>query len=277
MPQFFSDHPNPGNRVRYVEEEVLELPAANYTNGQTSEFGRMKAVAARIEPKKKAPDSTQTDGAGKSSGEDSGLRRYSGSGYRFSYPRGWKLYQADDGVAVTLAPDNGLVELENGARAISRGLMAGFFAGGTGDLPQATDEIIEDLRASNAALESLRGQRRTVQIADQQGESVLLEGTSPIEQQRELIWLVDDQDGTKNSSTRFSFLLKASSTSLEPGYEKVLKSIAFSVNRRATSGHRSNLCKQPAMDQLLPGSLQLGPVRASRSGIWSREVCPVAA
>ena len=226
MPQFFSDHPNPGNRVRYVEEEVLELPAADYTKGQTPEFSRMKAVAAGIEPKKEAPDSMQKDGAGKSSGTDSGLRRYTGSGYRFSYPRGWKLYQADDGVAVTLAPDNGLVELENGARAISRGLMAGYFASGTDDLPQATDEIIEDLRASNSALEPLRGQRRTVQIADQQGESVLLEGASPTEQQRELIWLV-----TTKRDKEFFYTIFVSPENefnqLKPGYEEVLKSIAF--------------------------------------------------
>ena len=96
-------------------------------------------------------------------------------------------------------------------------------------VPERVDhhgEIIEDLRASNAALEPLRGQRRTVQIADQQGESVLLEGTSPIEQQRELIWLV-----TTKRDKEFFYAIFVSPENefnqLKPGYEEVLKSIAF--------------------------------------------------
>ena len=226
MPQFFCDHPNPGNRVRYVEEKVRELPAADYTKGETREFNTMKAIAARIEPQKKAPDSTQKSGAGKSSDEDLGLRRYSGSGYRLSYPRGWKLYQADDGVAVTVAPDNGLVELENGARAMARGMMAGYFASRSGDLPRATDEIIEDLRASNAGLEPLRGRRRAVQFANRQGESILLAGASPVEKQRELIWLV-----TTKRDKEFFYAIFVSPENefnrLKPSYEQVLKSIAF--------------------------------------------------
>ena len=50
MSQFFSDHPSPGNRVRYVEEEVRELPSEKYTKGDTSEFRQMKERAAGIKP-----------------------------------------------------------------------------------------------------------------------------------------------------------------------------------------------------------------------------------
>ena len=47
MLQFFSDHPSPGNRVRYVEQEVRELPSGAYTKGDTGEFRDMKARAGR--------------------------------------------------------------------------------------------------------------------------------------------------------------------------------------------------------------------------------------
>ena len=33
-PQFLSDHPNPGNRVKAVEEEIRYLPRASYATGQ---------------------------------------------------------------------------------------------------------------------------------------------------------------------------------------------------------------------------------------------------
>jgi beta-barrel assembly-enhancing protease len=40
-PQFLSDHPNPGNRVRYIEEEIRLLPRSQF-NGDTGQFRRMQ-------------------------------------------------------------------------------------------------------------------------------------------------------------------------------------------------------------------------------------------
>ena len=49
--QFLSDHPNPGNRERAIQEEVARLPQRTY-GYQTGQFQRMKQVAMRIkEPK----------------------------------------------------------------------------------------------------------------------------------------------------------------------------------------------------------------------------------
>jgi predicted Zn-dependent protease len=39
--QFFSDHPNPGNRVRYVEDDVRYLPNKNF-NSDSGQFLRMQ-------------------------------------------------------------------------------------------------------------------------------------------------------------------------------------------------------------------------------------------
>jgi len=52
-PQFLSDHPNPENRERAIEEEAERLPQRDY-GYQTGEFQRMKEVVAKIrEPKPK--------------------------------------------------------------------------------------------------------------------------------------------------------------------------------------------------------------------------------
>ena len=40
-PQFLSDHPNPGNRVQYVENEIRYLPATRFT-GDANEFRQMQ-------------------------------------------------------------------------------------------------------------------------------------------------------------------------------------------------------------------------------------------
>ncbi len=51
--QFFSDHPNPDNRERAIEQEVQKLPQQDY-RFQTGQFDQMKKFVARIrEPKPK--------------------------------------------------------------------------------------------------------------------------------------------------------------------------------------------------------------------------------
>lgn len=54
-PQFLSDHPNPENREKAIDQEITRLPQKNY-GYQTGEFGHMKEVVAKIhEPKPPAP------------------------------------------------------------------------------------------------------------------------------------------------------------------------------------------------------------------------------
>ena len=55
-PQFFSDHPNPDNRERAIEQEVQRLPAQSY-GYQTGDFNRMKQIVANI--KEPAPKQLQ--------------------------------------------------------------------------------------------------------------------------------------------------------------------------------------------------------------------------
>ena len=52
-PQFFSDHPNPDNREKAIEQEVQRLPQQSY-GFETGEFQRMKSAVGKIrEPKPK--------------------------------------------------------------------------------------------------------------------------------------------------------------------------------------------------------------------------------
>ena len=52
-PQFMSDHPNPENREKAIQEEVARMPQRTYSY-QTGDFAKMKQIAAKIhEPKPK--------------------------------------------------------------------------------------------------------------------------------------------------------------------------------------------------------------------------------
>jgi beta-barrel assembly-enhancing protease len=48
LSQFLSDHPNPGNRVKAVEQEIQYIPQRTYRDNITGEFAGLKAYVARL-------------------------------------------------------------------------------------------------------------------------------------------------------------------------------------------------------------------------------------
>ena len=55
LAQFLSDHPNPGNRVRAVEDEIRQMPPRPYS-GDTGQFATIKQLVYRIPvPAPKSP------------------------------------------------------------------------------------------------------------------------------------------------------------------------------------------------------------------------------
>jgi Zn-dependent protease with chaperone function len=200
-PQFFSDHPNPGNRVEYVKEEIEYLPKKNYTKGDQDRFRSMKARAGRVKiPEKPAQgteadqsgDATQAAGAGAtaSGGAVGPNQRFSGAGFDVVHPGGWKAHTANQGTVVTILPENGLVQTPGGQTAMARGIMAGYFEPAGKGLSGGTDELIASLRQSNPELRPLDGQRASTRLRGQLAESVLLEGNSPLVNNKEIVWLV---------------------------------------------------------------------------------------
>lgn len=53
-PQFLSDHPNPGNREKAIEQEIRTLPQRQY-GYETGDFARVKSQIAALPPPKKLP------------------------------------------------------------------------------------------------------------------------------------------------------------------------------------------------------------------------------
>jgi Zn-dependent protease with chaperone function len=224
MPQFFSDHPNPGNRVNYVSQEVRELPQANYTKGDTPEFASMRKRAAAIKaPPKPKPNQQQ---AGGGSGAPAGFEPFRGQGYEMAYPSGWEVYAAQDGSSVTIAPQGGILNQQGGGTAIARGILVGYFGSRAGSLDAAADELIADLRASNPDLQPLRGQRRQRSLSGQAAAEVTLEGPSALANTRELVWLV----ATARPQGLFYVVMispESEYTALRRQYEQVVGSLQF--------------------------------------------------
>ncbi len=57
-PQFLSDHPNPGNRMKAIEDEIRDMPQRKYM-ADSGKLPRMKAIVAKLPPPKLAPAQTR--------------------------------------------------------------------------------------------------------------------------------------------------------------------------------------------------------------------------
>ena len=125
-----------------------------------------------------------------------------------------------------MAPDDGILRDSNGAPGMARGLMAGVFAVERRGLRAATDQLIDDLRASNPDLNPLRGQRRETRVSGRPAESVLLEGSSAIQGQREFVWLLTSE----TANGLFYVILVAPENEygqLREPYQKIVRSVQF--------------------------------------------------
>ena len=140
----------------------------------------------------------------------------------FGYPQGWQEHPAEDGIAVTVVPENGVIKA-GGKTAIARGILSGRTDDTSGQ-SQATTAFIESLEQSNPGLSAVRGQRQSMRIGGRPGESVFMEGQSPLRGQREYIWLV-----TSQQSEGLFYMLMISPASeyneLAPQFEEAVRSI----------------------------------------------------
>ena len=160
--EFFSDHPNPGNRERAIEEEIRAMPRRGY-NAQTGDFARMKSELATVPP---APKRQRTSGAvvppgGSPSG---GMREIRNQYFSVRYPESWQAYGDQSTSSFTIAPRDGLVEGANGSTQVGYGAILNYFVpeGGRANLRQATEELVHHLHANNPSMQVNRNRRARV-------------------------------------------------------------------------------------------------------------------
>ncbi len=227
MPQFFSGHPNPGNRVRYVEEELQYVPARDYSKGSTREFSVMKTRAAKVKAPKPKAEAAPPGGAGNPAPGAGGTQRYRGASYELAVPSSWKVHEASRGASVTITLPNGMVRTPSGSPALVRGVLAGYFPSARGGLRTATDdELVAGFQNSNPGLTPLSGQRRGASVHGQTAESILMAGQSVVDNQGELVWLVTAERPKGLFDIAFVSPEREFNELRRP-YEQMLRSVAF--------------------------------------------------
>ena len=216
--QFFSDHPNPGNRAQSVETELRTLSPMTYRQ-DSAEFrdikarvGGMRAYTAQeihdMQQRGTNPNNGNNNGGQQGGGQQGGqypadngnYQTLNHSAYTISYPSNWQVY-GDANSEVTISPSNGLV-----GDAVAYGVIISGFQmedrGGSDPFDEALHQLLSQLRQSNPDLRQA-SREDNFTLNGVRAKSLMLLGVSPMQDNRqrsvrERDWLValDRGDGT---------------------------------------------------------------------------------
>jgi len=223
--QFFSDHPNPENRIKDVDAEIARLGAVRGTKTDSVEFERAKQYLAvlapppqqrgtpRIDAKKQAPPPPSAN-----------LIHYDGKIFTLQYPDNWQLQRGEDSVA--LFPPGGMVAGAEGETAQAYGAAVSLYKpqGENWGLVDATQELVESMRRSNPPMHVL--QQTGMNLRGNPAISTLLQNDSPIEGQKETDHMVTVRQG--DSVLTFIFIAPAVAfESYTTTFDKILESVVL--------------------------------------------------
>ena len=221
--QFFSDHPNPENRIKDVDAEIAQLGQAGATKTDSPEFEGMKQYIAALAPPP-PPKGTPKIEAGKQPPPlpSANLIHFAGKMFTLDYPDNWQVQREED--TVELFPQGGMVTGAEGETAQAYGAAVSLYAPAQGNwgLVDATQELVASMRQSNPQMHVL--QQTGMNLRGNPAVSTLLQNDSPIDGQKETDHLVTVRQG----DSVLTFIFIAPSGVFEayaPTFDRMLQSI----------------------------------------------------
>lgn len=225
--EFFSSHPNPGNRVKAVEKEIPYLTKRPY--GQTEgDLAKMKQTIAKLpatpkrvkgqaQPTPKATSQPQIQLTGRS-------QTYQGGGVSFSYPEGFEK-QGGGSNGVTLAPKAGIVQGQGGETAIGYGIIVGSsqVQGGQVNLDRDTQAFLQQVSQSNQNVK-VEQQPQKIVIDGSNAYVTTLSSESPFPNTREIDVVITIDRGT----VLYYFIFVSPQNDYQR-FESVYQSVARSI------------------------------------------------
>ncbi len=156
VPEFLSDHPDPGNRVEAVQAEARTLPHRVYTSNNR-EFESVKVAIAKLPP---PPDLRPKD-IGVTSASVSGYKKLTTPQFTVEYPSTWRAYGDSESNILALAPEDGIVIGAKGDPAIGYGSVVSYFFAdpGRASLTDATTDLIRRLHTVDPGIRESGNQK----------------------------------------------------------------------------------------------------------------------
>ena len=193
--QFLSDHPNPGNRVKAIDDEIRQLPRRNYVVDQTGQFPRIKDLVLHLPGPGRLRGDYGNDGhaapTAPTARPSSRMREYRSRSFSFNYPENWQVFGDGQGNMVTIAPTDGVVRGQNGQVSVGYGFeMSYYFPEGTRIvLDRDTQALIRQLQAGNSGMRVAR-ESRNITVGGERGLETTIYSRSPYQGEQEVDELV---------------------------------------------------------------------------------------
>ncbi|HKA19443.1 MAG TPA: M48 family metallopeptidase [Blastocatellia bacterium] len=205
-PQWLSDHPNPGNRVDYINKEADALALKNPTHN-TDEFMQVQALLRgggadlgrghQGYPQQGYPQqgNPQQDPRYQQQGGQGGryqqvpipssrFRSYNESFFSINVPDNWRELRESDNV--TFAPEGGYVN-NQGQFSFTHGVQVGTSRGsGNKNLKSATDQLLQAISQGNPNLRKAGGYEREY-VGRRDGLSISLTNVSDVTGRPEMV------------------------------------------------------------------------------------------
>jgi Zn-dependent protease with chaperone function len=221
--QFFSDHPNPENRIQDVDAEIAQLGPSRALKTDNSEFEGVKRDLTALAPPQQQIGTPKIDAKRQPPPPPSAnLIRYDGKIFFLDYPDNWQLQRSED--SVELFPPGGMVTGAEGDTAQAYGAAVSLYSPRQGNwgLVDATQELLESMRQSNPQIHVL--QQTGMNLQGNPAVSTLLQNDSPLEGQKETDHLVTVRQG--ESVLTFIFIAPAGAfEAYAPTFDKIVQSI----------------------------------------------------
>jgi beta-barrel assembly-enhancing protease len=237
--QFLSDHPNPGNRVGYVNDEIDTLPhRASYVK-TSAEFTRIKKLVAAMHPytakqvasgawkqqggnataPAAAPAPTPVGRLSESQWAPQGnWETLQGDGFSIQYPGNWK--GATSGSSSLIAPPGGA----SAQGAVGYGMLSGRFQPPQlGETAAETDQLVTQLRQQNPQLQP--GAASDVVVNQVRGRSLEATNTGAAGGGTERDWLVALPEPTGTLRYVVFVAPDADFNALRPVFERMVRSL----------------------------------------------------
>ncbi len=166
-PQWMSDHPNPGNRSAYIDQEARQLRVENRRTDNT-DLQRVKQQMASLPAAKSMKDVERTAQSGQEGETPASVGRVGdpvpppsssfrsvrgGQLFQASVPSNWQALSSNN--SIKFVPQNGYGDL-NGQTVFTHGVEVGVARASSRDLSEATNDLVQAFAQGNPNLREVR-------------------------------------------------------------------------------------------------------------------------
>ncbi len=235
VPEMISDHPDPGNRVKYISEELANLPVAGNPVHTTPDFeavkarltGRESSLSEESQLRRIGPEDPSNLELGarppRPSAQFNGYQPNDGS-FSVQVPANWDALKAGNSELI-FAP-KGAYGKTNGNLMVTHGIFTGVRVVQQPDLRSATEAFTKQQIESNPDFQVVRPPQQ-LDFGGQEGYYAVVSGPSAINGVVE----VDVTYTTVTSDGRMFYIITISPEDeadiYKPAFQKIIRSLQF--------------------------------------------------